>query len=95
MNYRTQFNRGMAQPGRVDVYSAEGRIRTGEPLREQILSLSPLTRLGNFGLNLRISEPLIKIRAQWMVVTSPLGPAMYTVCSHCDTHPPLTSFRMA
>lgn len=26
---------------------ARGRIRTGEPLQEQILSLSPLTRLGN------------------------------------------------
>ena len=31
--------------------SAEDRIRTGELLREQILSLSPLTRLGNFGLD--------------------------------------------
>ncbi len=30
--------------------SAGSRIRTGEPLREEILSLSPLTRLGNSGL---------------------------------------------
>ena len=34
----------------MDKMSAEDRIRTGELLREQILSLSPLTRLGNFGL---------------------------------------------
>ena len=41
--------------------SAEDRIRTGELLREQILSLSPLTRLGNFGLILGKPEMLIKV----------------------------------
>ena len=46
--------------------SAEDRIRTGELLREQILSLSPLTRLGNFGLSIRSRMALINI-LKWVI----------------------------
>lgn len=76
--------------------SAGSRIRTGEPLREEILSLSPLTRLGNSGLRpIKPQHDIKTIAAQGSVRTSPLGPSMYTVCSDCVTQPPLTSFRTA